>query len=73
MGGNYGTTMQTQTAVAQTVLKTAAADQLICRIWPPAMITLGLGLTAVWIGLLGYGLVRLTSPAIGVLLDFVAV
>ena len=55
--------MQIQTAVAQTVLAPATADQLIHRIWPPAMIALGLGLTAAWIGLLGYGLVLLVELA----------
>lgn len=63
MSGNYGTTIQIQTAVAQTVLAPATAGQLIRRIWPAAMIALGLGLTAAWIGLLGYGLVLLVELA----------
>jgi hypothetical protein len=41
-----------------------AAQPLFHRIWPPAMIALGLGLTAVWICLLGYGLVSLITLAI---------
>ena len=34
------------------------------RIWPVAMIVLGLSVTAAWIGLLGYGLVKLIESAI---------
>ena len=33
-------------------------------IWPVAMIVLGLSVTAAWIGLLGYGLVKLIESAI---------
>ena len=33
-------------------------------IWPVAWITFGLSLTAAWMGLLGYGLVRLIELAI---------
>ena len=33
-------------------------------IWPGAMIVLGLGVTAAWIGLLGYGLVKLIELAL---------
>jgi hypothetical protein len=32
---------------------------LIHRIWPQAVVGLGLGVTSVWICFLGYGLVRL--------------
>lgn len=39
----------------------AAVQPLFDRIWPPAVIALGLGLTATWVSLLGYGLVRLVA------------
>jgi len=32
--------------------------------WPAAVITLGMGLTAAWVILLGYGLVKLIKLAI---------
>ena len=38
--------------------------RLISRIWPWAMITLGLGLTTVWIFFLGYELAKLIEMAI---------
>lgn len=33
------------------------------RIWPPALITFGLGLTATWMGFLAYGIFSLASLA----------
>jgi hypothetical protein len=42
---------------------TPAAQPLFDRIWAPAMIALGLGLTAAWACLLGYGLVSLIALA----------
>jgi hypothetical protein len=39
-----------------------AAAQLFHRIWPPAVIAFGLGLTGGWICLLGYGLFELVRP-----------
>ena len=33
-------------------------------IWPVVVITFGIGLTAAWIGLLGYGLIKLIELAI---------
>ena len=36
-----------------------ASDPLIHRIWPLAVVALGLGLTAVWTCALGYGLIYL--------------
>jgi len=42
---------------------TPAAQPLFDQIWPQAMVAFGLGLTAVWICLLGYGLVKLIEPA----------
>ena len=63
---NGWTTMQMQTTIAATALAptadsfyASAADPLFSRIWPTAMIAFGLGLTATWACLLGYGLVRL--------------
>ena len=52
--------MQTLTAIAPTA-PAPGADPLIRRIWAPAMIALGLGLTAAWACLLGYGLVSLIA------------
>ena len=40
-----------------------AAKLLFHRIWPPAIIALGLGLTAAWICLLGYELISLIALA----------
>jgi hypothetical protein len=54
--------MQNQTAIASLALA-PANDNLFYRIWPQAMIALGLGLTAAWTGLLGYGLVSLIALA----------
>ena len=54
--------MQAQTAIAPAALA-PADDNLFYRIWPQAMIALGLGLTAAWTGLLGYGLVSLIALA----------
>jgi len=57
--------MEVQTAIAASALAPAAvsgstlAQPLFHRIWPTAVIALGLGLTAVWTCLLGYGLVSL--------------
>jgi hypothetical protein len=50
--------MRAQTAIAPTAL--ARVDyKLFYRTWPPVMIALGLGLSAAWACLLGYGLVKL--------------
>ena len=45
-------------------LFTPAAQPLRERIWPQAMIALGLGLTVAWTGLLVYGLAKLIERAI---------
>ena len=42
----------------------AAIRPLFDRIWPPAVIALALGLTAAWVSLFGYGLVRLIAHSI---------
>ena len=34
------------------------------KIWPPVMIAVGLSLTAVWIGLFGYGLAYAIAASI---------
>ena len=41
-----------------------AATPVIQRIWPIAVIVIGLGLTAAWTCLLGYGVVRLIGFAV---------
>jgi hypothetical protein len=55
--------METQTAIAQTVLA-RVADPLIRRMWAPVMIGFGLGLTGAWMSLLGYGLITLMMLAL---------
>jgi hypothetical protein len=37
----------------------AATNPTIHRIWPPAVVVLGLGLTLLWTCVLGYGLIYL--------------
>jgi len=56
--------MQTQTAIVSTA-SAAVADPFIDlhHIWPLAVIALGLGLTAAWVSLLGYGLIVLVGLA----------
>ena len=54
--------MQAQTAIIPAALAPADGN-LFYRIWPQAMIALGLGLTGAWTGLLGYGLVSLIALA----------
>ena len=53
------------TATARTLAKDAssspAARTLFHRIWRPALIATGLGLSATWTCLLGYGLVSFFS------------
>jgi hypothetical protein len=43
--------MQTQTAIAP------AITAFVRRIWPPAIIVFGLGLTMGWVSIIGYALV----------------
>ena len=50
------------TADAQSVPR--AATPVIHRIWPVAVIGFGLALTAAWMCLLGYGLVKIIEMAI---------
>ena len=54
--------MQVETAIAPAAL-VPADDNLFYRIWPPAMIAFGLGLTVAWVALLGYGIVSLIALA----------
>ena len=49
-------------ADAQSVPRTATP--VIHRIWPVAVIAFGLALTAAWMCLLGYGLVKIIEMAI---------
>jgi hypothetical protein len=37
------------------------ADRFIRRVWGPARVAMGLGLTAAWIALIAYGLVLLLA------------
>ena len=55
--------MQAQTTIAPAAL-TPTVNNYICRIWPRAVIALGLGLTVAWTGLLGYGVVSLIALAL---------
>ena len=48
--------MPIHTAIAPAAQATQT-NTLFHRIWPPATIIVGLGLTAAWIALFGYGLV----------------
>jgi len=41
-----------------------AREPFFSRIWPPAAIAFGIGLTAAWTCLLAYGLVKLVELAI---------
>ncbi len=50
--------MQAQTLNAS-IPAAKPVEPLIQRIWPPAGIGLGLGLTAAWVSFLGYGLITL--------------
>jgi hypothetical protein len=45
------------------ITSTPVAEPFVRRIWAPAIIVIALGLTAAWVGLLGYGLVRLIAVA----------
>jgi len=53
--------MQTKTAIAPTA---PAAAPFFHRIWPPAIIACALALTAAWVAVLGYGLVRIVGLAL---------
>jgi hypothetical protein len=54
----------TAPAILATTRPAQAPQLLFHRVWPPAVIGFGLGLTAVWICLLGYGLVGLIIDAV---------
>ena len=54
--------MQTQTAIGPTAQATQT-NTLFHRIWPKTLVIFGLGLTAAWSALLGYGLVSLIKIA----------
>ena len=54
--------MHIQTAIAPTAQATQT-NTLFHRIWPAAIVILGLGLTAAWIALVGYGLGSLIKIA----------
>jgi hypothetical protein len=52
--------MQTQTAIARAIPST---DPIFQRIWPPVAIACGVGLTAGWVALLGYGAFKVVELA----------
>jgi hypothetical protein len=54
----------TAPAISAASRSAPAAQPLFHRIWPPAIIALGLGLTAAWTCLLGYELVIVITIAI---------
>ena len=65
-----GLTMRSPSAFAATAPAIAAdprsapaSQPLVHKIWPPAMLALGLGLTAAWTCLMAYGLVSLIALA----------
>jgi hypothetical protein len=66
-GGNQSserTTMQPSTIIASAATSASNPPAGRREIWPAAVITFGLSLTAAWVILLGYGLVRLVELAI---------
>jgi hypothetical protein len=56
--------MQTQTAIAPIELTPPAAHAIFNQFWPPAVLAVGIGLTAAWITLLGYVLVVIMELAL---------
>ena len=42
----------------------SAPEPVILRMWPSTIVAFGLGLSALWIGLLGYGLFKILALAI---------
>jgi hypothetical protein len=55
--------MQTETSTAPTAIAATTNSSLIDRIWPAAIIILGLVVNVAWVALLGYGLVSLIKLA----------
>jgi hypothetical protein len=45
--------------------RSVAAKSAFIRVWPSAVLALGLAVTVTWVGLLGYGVVALTELALG--------
>jgi hypothetical protein len=41
-----------------------AGDSFFHRVWPPAVIIIGIAVTMAWTALLGYGLVRIIWSAV---------
>jgi hypothetical protein len=44
--------------------KAVRSESFVHRIWPTAVVVIGLGLTVVWIGVLGFGLIKIIQTAI---------
>lgn len=56
--------MRTQATIAPTSSETVARPHPnLPNIWQPVVLALGLGLTVVWISLLGYGLFQIVGLA----------
>jgi hypothetical protein len=56
--------MQIQTAAAPAIAAAVNDSTLYFhQIWPPVVIAFGLGLSAAWASLLGYGLIELVGLA----------
>ena len=62
-GAGQGITMS-KINIAPALELALAPEPAIHRIWPVAVIAFGLGLTAAWMGLLGYGLFKIIEMAI---------
>jgi hypothetical protein len=52
-----------EAAPAADIHSASTTAPIIHRVWPIAVIAFGLGLTAAWVCLLGYGVVRLIGFA----------
>ena len=59
---NHGRHQQIKTAMVP-ITPTPATKPFLRRIWAPALMTIALGLTVVWISFLGYGLFKLIEFA----------
>ena len=45
-------------------LKAVRSESFVHRIWPTAVVAIGLGLTVIWIAVLGFGLIKIVQQAI---------
>ena len=65
-GGGWGVDMSEMTVneTAQAPAPTEESKQVIHKIWPAAVVVVGLGFTVAWVIVLGYGLVKIIGAAI---------